>query len=571
MTGLQGVQVTGYLLGGGAFIERVEGAGIDVEISIRCFEETPGRADVLDDKLPDGEQQLPVVFRKHVLQRAVRQVDGKQVKRTGHMEEFYAHKDKGNLASLKNSGFLCSSNDPTMKLPDAFLEKTRDLLGKEAEDLFAALDEPSPVSIRFNPMKPTASGSAIPVPWSSMGVYLPERPAFTFDPLLHAGCYYVQEASSMFVEQALIRVAELVGEQPLNILDLCAAPGGKSTLLASCMPAGSLLVANELNRLRANILAENLIKWGLPNVVTTQSDATAFSRMTEFFDVVLTDVPCSGEGMFRKDPESIGEWSVDNVKLCASRQRDIVGNIWPTLKHGGFLIYSTCTYNVTENEENVRWICEELGGKVVEIPVKESWGVSPGLLENVNRFFPHRTKGEGFFLALIQKEGEHVGGTEHARGTRAKGSAGKKEPMIALEYKRLLENDADFEFFTDRQGRICAFPFSQLASLRRLEENLRVVHAGIVLGEVKGRDLLPDISLALSVALNRDAVKSFDLDRKQAIDYLRREAFALPADCPLGWVLMCFEGQPLGWMKNIGNRANNGYPNEWRIRSENPF
>jgi len=462
-----------------------------------------------------------------------------------------------------------------MILPDAFLEQTRTLLGEEAEALFAALDEPSPVSIRLNPLKPTVADGMSRVPWSASGLYLPERPAFTFDPLLHAGCYYVQEASSMFVEKALNQVVEVLGEQSLNILDLCAAPGGKSTILASFMPKDSLLISNELNRLRANILAENLIKWGLPNVVATQSDATAFSGMTEFFDVVLTDVPCSGEGMFRKDPDSVREWSVDNVKLCASRQRNIVGNIWSALKPGGFLIYSTCTYNIAENEENVQWICEELGGALVKIPVEQGWGISgakgPHTELAVNRFFPHRTKGEGFFLALIQKEGEHESGTSFVKSARTKNSSVKKVPVIPAEIKKLLLNDADFEFYTNRQGQICAFPSNHLASLRRLEEHLRVVHAGVVLGEIKGRDLLPDISLALSISLNRDVVKSFDLDKKQAIDYLRREAFALPEDCPLGWVLMCYEGQPLGWMKNIGNRANNGYPNEWRIRSENPF
>ncbi len=462
-----------------------------------------------------------------------------------------------------------------MNLPDAFLENTRALLGEEAVALFAALDQPSPVSIRLNPFKPAVKVSGTKVPWSSFGEYLPERPAFTFDPLLHAGCYYVQEASSMFVEKALNQVVEVLGAQPLNVLDLCAAPGGKSTLLASCLPEGSLLVANELNRLRANILAENLIKWGLPNVVVTQSDATALSKMTDFFDVVLTDIPCSGEGMFRKDPDSVGEWSVDNVKLCASRQRDIVGNIWSSLKPGGFLIYSTCTYNTAENEENVQWICEELGGVLVRIPLEQDWGISgaqgPNKALAVNRFFPHRTKGEGFFLALIQKEGELEAGTSPTRTFRTKNSSGKKAPAITTVIKQLLLNDAEFEYYTDRQERICAFPSNHLASLRRLEENIRVVHAGVVLGEIKGKDLLPDSSLALSISLNRDAVKSYELNKKQAIDYLRREAIALPEDCPLGWVLMCFEGQPMGWMKNIGNRANNGYPNEWRIRSENPF
>ncbi|HET9571876.1 MAG TPA: rRNA cytosine-C5-methyltransferase [Bacteroidales bacterium] len=462
-----------------------------------------------------------------------------------------------------------------MNLPEAFLESTRILLGEDAELLFAALDEPSPVSVRLNPFKPSVSMSDSKVPWSSFGEYLPVRPAFTFDPLLHAGCYYVQEASSMFVERALHRIAEFIDSQALNVLDLCAAPGGKSTLLAAGLTQDSLLVTNEINRLRANILAENMIKWGLPNVVTTQSDVKAFHSMTDFFDVVLADVPCSGEGMFRKDPDSIGEWSVNHVKSCAMRQRDIIANIWPTLKPGGFLIYSTCTYNLFENEENVQWICSELGGKTLSIPLEPKWGVTgaqgPYQDLRIHRFFPHRAKGEGFFLALIQKEGEYEKVTMPVKYPRTKYAPTKKTAAIPQEIKRLLIGDADFDFFTNRQGQICAFPSDRVASLRRLEENIRVVHAGVVLGEIKGKDLLPDISLAMSIALNRDSVKSFELTKKQAIDYLRRETLTLPEDCPLGWVLMCFEGHPLGWMKNIGNRANNGYPQEWRIRLENPY
>jgi 16S rRNA C967 or C1407 C5-methylase (RsmB/RsmF family)/NOL1/NOP2/fmu family ribosome biogenesis protein len=462
-----------------------------------------------------------------------------------------------------------------MKLPTEFLDQTRNLLGADAETLFAALEETPPVSIRLNPLKPAKSGSEEKVSWSNFGCYLAERPAFTFDPLLHAGCYYVQEASSMFVEQAVNRVLELEGIQPLNVLDLCAAPGGKSTLLASCLPEGSILVANELNRQRANILAENLIKWGLPGIVATQSDSSAFSKIDELFDVVLTDVPCSGEGMFRKDPESIGEWSLDNVALCADRQRTIVGNVWPSLKSGGYLLYSTCTYNAAENEENVRWICRELGGSLVSLPVDPEWGISgaPAGYEDlaVHRFLPGKTKGEGFFLALIRKSGEPETVSSKSSFARSGKTAPTKPPVVPVAVKSLVLQDSDYRFQFDRLGRIVAFPFRHLPTLKRLEEHLRVVHAGIVLGEMKGKDLLPDPSLALSVALNRDAVRTVSLDLRQSIDYLRREAIVLPEGSPLGWVLVCYGTTPLGWMKNIGNRANNQYPNEWRIRSENPF
>ena len=497
-----------------------------------------------------------------------------------------------------------------MFLPDAFIKQTQELLGDEAETLFVALEKPAPVSIRLNADKVCEArqegisvSRAASVPWSSYGWYLTQRPAFTFDPLLHAGCYYVQEASSMFVEQALRQALSMMGGAAVRMLDLCAAPGGKSTLLASVLPKGSLLVANELIRSRANVLAENLIKWGRPEVVVTQSDSSAFSGLTGFFDVILTDVPCSGEGMFRKDPDSIAEWSEDNVRICASRQRDILSNCWQALRPGGFLIYSTCTYNTLEDEENVRWICDELGAGLLKIPVQPGWGVTGALgLSSGNgsstvrtdrdnnagadakafaddipvyRFLPHKTKGEGFFLALLQKKESDVkagfsGKSLNLKSTKAGGNQ-KKLPEIPEKVRNLLKTPEEYDFSYNRQGQIYAFPQKHKQAFQKLEERLRIVHAGIVMGEVKGKDLLPDISLALSTELNTDSVETCTLDLKQSINYLRREALVLPETCPLGWVLMLFKGYPLGWMKNIGNRANNAYPNEWRIRSGNPF
>jgi len=474
-----------------------------------------------------------------------------------------------------------------MSLPEAFIKHTEALLGKEAADLFMALEKPAPVSIRFNPEKfsekPILQNPEKldgPVFWSSEGQYLKDRPAFTFDPLLHAGCYYVQEASSMFVEQALKRALLEMDGNALRMLDLCAAPGGKSTLLSSVLPKGSLLVANELIRTRANILAENLIKWGTPDIVVTQSDSSAFKALTGFFDLILTDVPCSGEGMFRKDPDAIAEWSEDNVKLCAARQREILTNCWPALRTGGFLIYSTCTYNIHEDEENVRWICEELGARFVEIPIEAEWKITGSLApfskteQPVYRFLPHKTRGEGFFLTLLQKteeSGQECSVWSRKSKALKKESGQNKQPEISAKVRDFLKSPAFYDFSLNRQGQIYAFPKEHKQALRLLEEKLRIVHAGIVLGEMKGKDLLPDISLALSTELNLDKIPVCRLDLKQAIDYLRREAFALPETCPLGWVLMLYEGHPLGWMKNIGNRANNAYPNEWRIRSANPY
>jgi len=473
-----------------------------------------------------------------------------------------------------------------MFLPEAFIKQTQEQLGEKAEDLFSALQAPASVSVRLNTQKvceTTKDGMSLPmakkVPWSSFGHYLSERPAFTFDPMMHAGCYYVQEASSMFVEHAIRAALETMGATSVRMLDLCAAPGGKSTLASSVLPEGSLLVANELIRTRANILAENLIKWGNPDVIVTQSDPSAFSGLTHFFDVILTDVPCSGEGMFRKDPGAIAEWSEDNVRLCASRQRDILNHCWSALRPGGFLIYSTCTFNRQEDEDNVRWACEELGANLLDIPVQDVWGISGSLgftsdpLKRndfpVYHFMPHQTQGEGFFLALLQKEdGPYT--PERISKIKA-GNNQKKQQAAPDSVRNMLKNPDAWDFSYNRQGSICALRKEHKSALQQLEEKLRIVHSGIVLGEMKGKDLIPDISLALSTELDRSTVRSCSLDLKQSIAYLRREALVLPEECPLGWVLMLYEGHPLGWMKNIGNRANNAYPNEWRIRSENPY
>jgi 16S rRNA (cytosine1407-C5)-methyltransferase len=486
-----------------------------------------------------------------------------------------------------------------MIFPEDFLRQTKELFGEEAEALLVALEESSPVSIRLNPAKvkvnqgfPNVFQSFLEkVSWSSFGQYLKERPSFTFDPLLHAGCYYVQEASSMFVEQALCQAIRVLKKEDVCMLDLCAAPGGKSTLAASVLSEGSLLVANELIHTRANILAENMIKWGKANIVVTQSDSSAFSDLIDFFDIISTDVPCSGEGMFRKDPDSILEWSKNNVKQCACRQRDILTDCWPALRAGGCLIYSTCTYNRQENEDNVRWICEELGGTLLDIPVQEEWNIS-GAKEMtsdetvkveipVYRFLPYKTKGEGFFLALIQKNGDGqeksfserpsqmVGNNSYSKikGNQGKHSASK----IPDSVQSLLRNPDNFGFSFDRQGKIIALPKNQKTTIEKLEEKLRIIHAGIVIGEIKGKDLLPDVSLALSTELNAKSVQTCSLNLQQSIAYLRGETLVLPKLCPSGWILIIYEGYSLGWMKNIGNRANNAYPNRWRIRSENPY
>ena len=456
-----------------------------------------------------------------------------------------------------------------MNLPQAFIERTRQLLGETQYPQFEeALQTEIPVSIRPNLAKCHAKAEGEPIPWASSGMYLKTRPTFTFDPLFHAGCYYVQEASSMFVEKVL---REYVKE-PVVMLDLCAAPGGKSTLCRSVLPEGSLLVANEVMRNRSQILAENLMKWGHPEVVVTNNDPVDFTDLTHLFDVILTDVPCSGEGMFRKDQVAVDEWSLENVDVCWKRQRRILNDIWPALKPGGLLIYSTCTFNCEEDEDNVAWIARELGAEILSVPVEESWGITGNLAGKdfpVYRFLPHRTKGEGFFLAVLRKNEGEVETIQPRSEKKKKGKDTKgKAPQLVVpkEVKSWLKEAGTFEY-TVKETSVYAFPkaFSDVYAL--LEQHVRVIHAGVTIGEWKGKDLVPHHSLAMSTALEEGVFPRTELTYEQAIAYLRKEGLVLDASVPRGYVLVTYQQVPLGFVKNIGNRANNLYPQEWRIRS----
>ncbi|MBQ0063329.1 MAG: hypothetical protein KBS94_04780 [Prevotella sp.] len=411
-----------------------------------------------------------------------------------------------------------------MILPNDFTSYTRALFGEELyRDFLSALDTDPPVSIRINPYKPVEMHDDVQehcecVPWCNYGFYLASRPNFTFDPLFHAGCYYVQEASSMF----LAHVMQQYVSGDVQMLDLCAAPGGKSTCARSMLSADSVLICNEPIRKRASVLAENVEKFDAPNMYVTNlypQEITALFKgkqsivngqrskadcqlLKPYFDVILADVPCSGEGMFRKDETAVREWSPSAPERCATLQRQIVSDIWPCLRPGGLLIYSTCTFNTHENEENVRWICSALGARLLPIDVHEDWHICGSLLdgfhEPVYRFIPGRTRGEGLFMAVLRK-------------------------------------DAGAETITS---------FKDIS---------------LPIMEWKNKSLPKD--------LEHDSLPSCEVDYYQALHYLRREAIALPKETPRGEVVITYQGQRLGLAKNVGNRANNLYPKEWAIRT----
>lgn len=401
-----------------------------------------------------------------------------------------------------------------MHLPEPFIQETRKLLGDDRfQQLKVALDEEPPVSIRLNPFKVEYGKWRIKsgvqmgiVPWCNYGYYLNKRPNFTFDPLLHAGAYYVQEASSMFVYHVLKQYVH----EPVMMLDLCAAPGGKTTCAMSALPSGSRLYSNEPIRTRAHILSENVQKFGHKDIVVTNNYPKDYRKSGMMFDVILCDVPCSGEGMFRKDKNAINEWSLQHVAQCQQLQRNIVEEAWQCLRPGGLLIYSTCTFNVHENEENVKWIYDKLGAKILCVEMQPEWGITGSLLNDfqqpVYRFLPGFSHGEGLFMAVMTKC-ERV-----------------NEPSYSCHNK-----------------------------------------ASAYLHKEKRLNILPPLFFdALDKAYETPKI---ELPYAQAISYLRRESIILSADIPCGIVTLTYHGLPIGLAKNVGNRANNLYPKEWRIKS----
>ena len=417
-------------------------------------------------------------------------------------------------------------------LPTAFEVYTKKLFGEERYNVFCkGLQQPSPVSIRLNPFKTSEttkiadSFAPTPVAWCKEGFYLNARPNFTFDPLFHAGAYYVQEASSMFLSHIL----RCLVKKPVALLDLCAAPGGKTTCARTAIAEGSIVFSNEPINKRAQILAENVQKFGHSDLVVTNNYPRDYKKTKLAFDVIVADVPCSGEGMFRKDPQAIAEWSEQNVANCWQLQRTIIADIWDNLKPGGLLIYSTCTFNAHENEENIAWILSEYDAELLEVPTENAWNITGSLIENplktgepfpVYRFIPGYTQGEGLFMAIIKK-----GGTS----TNLEPNA---EKLVAEANKKL-----------------------------------KVMVHGVKQGTTKGKKIIPDHSLALAVNGDRSAFADVEIDYDTAIKYLRHEAIVLPATAPKGIVTLLYRNHAIGFANNLGNRANNLYPQEWRIKS----
>lgn len=436
------------------------------------------------------------------------------------------------------------------ELPPAFVERVKQdvFLG---DNLLVALQGEKPTSIRYNPLKlPDRLPEMQAVSWCENAYYLKERPVFTLDPHFHAGAYYPQEAGSMMLDQVLRQLN--LPDQAI-VLDLCAAPGGKSTLIASFLNGKGLLVSNEVIHNRASILKENLCKWGYTNTLVTNSDPADFGRLPGFFDLIVIDAPCSGEGMFRKDKAARSEWSPEHVDFCAARQKRIVLDVWDSLKPNGFLIYSTCTFNTSENEDNIQWIMEQTGAEIEVLNLKP-------FKKDRSDFgaysLPSEVDTEGFYIAVLRKS------EDIDVGKLPKPKQSNVYKTKDLEAFAAFVNPDSCEIRNWNNIHF-ALPADFVDACLLLQQQLKIVKFGTELGVLMKGKLIPDQALALNpdILLYESRI---ELSKEQALQYLKGEVFALPAEKKL--YLVCFEGQVLGWINHLGNRFNNLYPTHWRIR-----
>ena len=449
-------------------------------------------------------------------------------------------------------------------IPVAFTERMRKQLGaEEAESLIASLDTASPVAIRLNPAKCGDSGvwnEGEAIVWSRNGRKLQERPSFTLDTAFHAGAYYVQEAASQFIDH-IIAGEELQGKR---VLDMCSAPGGKTTIYSTAVGVEGLVVANEYVRSRASVLADNVRKWGFGNVLVTNNAPEHLAQFEGWFDLVAVDAPCSGEGMFRKEEVARADWSEEAVKMCVARQSSIVREAWQSLKDGGLFIYSTCTFNEDEDEGVLRTFIEEMGDVFTSsqrVEIDDTWGIVRGEVGAFQtfRFFPHKTDSEGLFVAVARKAELTTQRTPKAR----KKVMQEVDKTVRKELSHWLK-DAENYTFAEVGDTIYAYRTEQFKAVQALSENLTAIYSGVAMGQVFKGKLKPDWALSQFVGLERTAVATEELDEARALDYLRKRDIMV-GEMAEGINLVTHNGRALGFVKRIGMRCNNLYPNSLKI------
>lgn len=466
-----------------------------------------------------------------------------------------------------------------------FRKSLEEAFGKEkAGVILAALENPASTSIRFNPLKKAhgtvpdatttlygeAGKGCNAVPWCREGRILGGRPSFTLDPEFHAGAYYVQDSSSMFVGWMFRRILEKLdcGSGVLKVLDLCAAPGGKTTDFAAALRevCGEkfLLVSNEVMTGRSRILADNTARWGEPNVMVSSSDPSSFAKLKDCFDIIITDVPCSGEGMFRKDEEAVRQWSEENIELCCARQKRILADVWPALKPSGYLLYSTCTFNRKENDGNVEWAARELGADVLTVGadfaeiLRTAYGYS---------LAPGFSPGEGQYCAALRKNEDNGGKSEVRREVRHDTDGyRRKEPQQRGNTPAQLKNAFTFDASVrEKNGSLIAVPSILDHELQTLSSAIRLICSGVTCGSLKRDKLVPDEDLVLCAMLSSNALPTVETDRQTALSYLHRDSIVLQKEAERGYVSLSYNGLRFGVVNNLGNRCNNLHPLSRRI------
>ncbi len=489
-----------------------------------------------------------------------------------------------------------------------FRKSLEEAFGKEkAGVILAALENPASTSIRLNPLKKTsgtvpdattalygeAGKGCNAVPWCREGRILGGRPSFTLDPEFHAGAYYVQDSSSMFVGWMFRRILEQsdCGSGVLKVLDLCAAPGGKTTDIAAALRevCGDrfLLVSNEVMTGRSRILADNTARWGEPNVMVSSSDPSSFANLKDCFDIIITDVPCSGEGMFRKDDEAVRQWSEENVELCCARQKRILADVWPALKPSGYLLYSTCTFNRKENDGNVEWAAQELGADVLTVEADFSeilrtaygYSLAPGYAPGEGQYCAALRKKSGAETARLQRENGSSGmpasdGNQRKNRIECRDTGNKRKNPRQLENSKgsqvsclaILKNAFTFDASVrEKNGSLIAVPSILVPELQTLSSAIRLICSGVTCGSLKRDKLVPDEDLVLCAMLRSDALPTVETDRQTALSYLHRDSIVLQKEAERGYVSLSYNGLRFGVVNNLGNRCNNLHPLSRRI------
>lgn len=439
------------------------------------------------------------------------------------------------------------SINPPIEESESFVKEDH-LQKRSSADVLHLLSHDSLLTTHHSPLSP--------VPWCATGLYLSQRPSFTFDPFFAAGCYYVQEASSMFLEQALTQLLDL--SKPQKVLDLCAAPGGKSTHIQSLLSPESLLVSNEVIKQRSLVLTDNIIKWGGGNVFITNNDPAAFKELRGYFDVLVADAPCSGSGLFRKDEGAISEWSLHNVALCSGRQQRILAHALPSLKQGGLLVYSTCSYSAEEDEQIMDWLVEEMDMESLSLN-----SLFDGIVETASqkrgavgyRFYPDKIRGEGFFLSCFIKKGDD--GTAAFRTSKPLFISAKEKSVVT---NSVIPDGLQFLYHRDE---ITAIPENLLPSFFELQSCLNIRYAGTTLGVVLKEKLIPHHALAQSNIISA-AVPVTELTYEESIKYLQRQELSVIPQST-GWQVVQYKNANLGWINALPNRINNYYPKALRI------